>query len=355
MRANRQLTGSVTWGVESTIPSSISGIVAVAADMNLTARAELTQAPCCSPFPWVGFSVINRWAAKIERGGTHTQEHTHTCSEGDGSECVCSFSHKYTLKLRQPSNATVHVSVNKQIHLQKLQCDWIPQTHTHTHTNTHTRAISLSPPPSSMSTCYPIYPPSDVILSYFDLHSPSPPSPFHFPLPQSLPLPASARPPSLRAEPHTQKPGQQLVNVIVVIFVRWRRAQWSRRAARVKEWKSETNVSNFSMIISGCWTVWRGLGWWGNKAELQTLPLQSVYGVWCVCVFVWVPCWLIFGFTKKVSELVKGWRWTFLLVLQCCFSSVLYWMPYKVRPDWFWWVRTADFNYFFKQAPRHFT
>lgn len=141
MRANRQLTGSVTWGVESTIPSSISGIVAVAADMNLTARAELTQAPCCSPFPWVGFSVINRWAAKIERGGTHTQEHTHTCSEGDGSECVCSFSHKYTLKLRQPSNATVHVSVNKQIHLQKLQCDWIPQTHTHTHTNTHTRHL----------------------------------------------------------------------------------------------------------------------------------------------------------------------------------------------------------------------
>lgn len=177
MRANRQLTGSVTWGVESTIPSSISGIVAVAADMNLTARAELTQAPCCSPFPWVGFSVINRWAAKIERGGTHTQEHTHTCSEGDGSECVCSFSHKYTLKLRQPSNATVHVSVNKQIHLQKLQCDWIPQTHTHT----RTRAISFSPPPSSMSTCYPIYPPSDVILSYFDLHSPSPPHPFTFP------------------------------------------------------------------------------------------------------------------------------------------------------------------------------
>lgn len=346
MRANRQLTGSVTWGVESTIPSSISGIVAVAADMNLTARAELTQAPCCSPFPWVGFSVINRWAAKIERGGTHTQEHTHTCSEGDGSECVCSFSHKYTLKLRQPSNATVHVSVNKQIHLQKLQCDWIPQTHTHTHTNTHTRHLFFT---SSFKHEHmlPHLPPLRRNTELLWPTLPLPPSPFHFPLPQSLPLPASARPPSLRAEPHTQKPGQQLDNVIVVIFVRWRRAQWSRRAARVKEWKSETNVSNFSMIISGCWTVWRGLGWWGNKAELQTLPLQSVYGVCCVCVFVWVPCWLIFGFTKKVSELVKGWRWTFLLMLHCCFSSVLYWMPYKVRPDWFWWVRIADFNFFF--------
>lgn len=220
--------------------------------------------------------------------------------------------------------------------------------HTHIHTQTRTRAISFSPPPSSMSTCYPIYPPSDVILSYFDLHSPSPPPPHPFTFPSlnhSLSRPQLALRHS--EQNHTQKPGQQLDNVIVVIFVRWRRAQWSRRAARVKEWKSETNVSNFSMIISGCWTVWRGLGWWGNKAKLQTLPLQSVYGVCCVCVFVWVPCWLIFGFTKKVSELVKGWRWTFLLMLHCCFSSVLYWMPYKVRPDWFWWVRIADFNFFF--------
>lgn len=182
MRANRQLTGSVTWGVESTIPSSISGIVAVAADMNLTARAELTQAPCCSPFPWVGFSVINRWAAKIERGGTHTQEHTHTCSEGDGSECVCSFSHKYTLKLRQPSNATVHVSVNKQIHLQKLQCDWIPQTHTHTHTNTHTRHLFFT---SSFKHEHmlPHLPPlrRNTELLWPTLPLPSPPHPFTFP------------------------------------------------------------------------------------------------------------------------------------------------------------------------------
>lgn len=151
--------------------------------------------------------------------------------------------------------------------------------HTHIHTQTRTRAISFSPPPSSMSTCYPIYPPSDVILSYFDLHSPSP---FHFPLPQSLPLPASARPPSLRAEPHTQKPGQQLDNVIVVIFVRWRRAQWSRRAARVKEWKSETNVSNFSMIISGCWTVWRGWAGGGIKLNFKRC-LYRVFMVFVVC------------------------------------------------------------------------
>lgn len=41
-------------GVESTIPSSIRGIVAVTTDMNLAARVEVTEAPpphTASPFP----------------------------------------------------------------------------------------------------------------------------------------------------------------------------------------------------------------------------------------------------------------------------------------------------------------
>lgn len=55
-------------GVESTIPSSIRGIVAVATDSNLAARVEVTQAPPLQALsPRVSFNVINRWGAKIER------------------------------------------------------------------------------------------------------------------------------------------------------------------------------------------------------------------------------------------------------------------------------------------------
>lgn len=55
-------------GVESTIPSSVRGIVAVATDMNLAARVEVTQAlPRQALSPRVSFNVINRWGAKIEQ------------------------------------------------------------------------------------------------------------------------------------------------------------------------------------------------------------------------------------------------------------------------------------------------
>lgn len=40
-----------------------------------------------------------------------------------------------------------------------------------------------------------------------------------------------------------------LVNVIVVIFVKWRRILWGTLAASVKVWQNKSNGSNFGMVV----------------------------------------------------------------------------------------------------------
>ena len=170
-------------------------------------------------------------------------------------------------------------------------------THTHTHTHTHPPSdVTLTPTLTSTPLFFPSFP---------SLTRPplSPLSPSVTP----SPLLSSPRPPSLRADAHTQKPGQQLVNIIVVIFVRRRRALWSTRAARVKESENKTNVSDYSMLSSGCWTVWVVVGWlvgwrwwWGNKAE-RAFSSKCLWSRVCVrerrkfFSSGLIPCWLVLG------------------------------------------------------------
>jgi len=120
-----------------------------------------------------------------------------------------------------------------------------------------------------------------------DLHpsfSPPSPSPPLHPLPPSLTPSPRLAPLSLRAEAHTQKPGQQLVRIVVVFG---RRAGGGRGGCRASQ-TILTNVSRLSLIYPGYWTLCEGwasvcvCGGGGgmnlNRPLLQTWPVECLRG-----------------------------------------------------------------------------